>query len=499
LNAGPNDFEARAMIESGEILGPTSFLAPSLGGIPAQAIKAMNGMARVGAPFYEQVPLPGFPHSADDGRQFVLEAHEAGADYIKVNVGVPLVVFDAIVETADELGLKVTGHVSGQVGVPHQLNSGVEIQHADEIYPYLSEVTIHDLTVLHEDDLLLWDENLPEVIDLHLAKNLPFTPTLITIVHATGQLRDLESIVQQPGYSYLPPAEFQQVANPETNAWYQYASFGLGRLEYQEVVRARALQLAKALFDGGVMLLAGTDSGFGGGPIVGFSLHEELSLFVDAGLTPYQSLETATRNPATAFGQSDEWGTIEVGKRADIVLLNTNPLGDIHNTTDIAGVMVRGQWLPQAQLQQNLDDIVASYDEMSVVELEPVSNEEMGFDGVLPSGWAEIQSGTYTRSNPDSDPTFFVQMAVPSAASEETVAGIIGEFGATELSDPIDSFESASLSWNFYAPEGQLSMALGLAEKDHMVYIVMVVALPTEIDQLAETLLFPAVEALTPK
>ena len=83
---------------------------------------------------------------------------------------------------------------------------------------------------------------------------------------------------------------------------------------------------------------------------------------------------------------------------------------------------------------------------MSVVELEPVSNEEMGFDGVLPSGWTEIKPGVYTRSNPDSDPTFFVQMAVPSAASEETIAGIMGEFGATELSDPINSFESDSLS-----------------------------------------------------
>ena len=362
MNAGPNDFEARAMIESGEILGPTSFLGPSMGGIPAQAIKALNGLGRVGAPFYEFVALPGFAHSANDGRQFVLEAHEAGADYIKVNLGVPLVVFDAIVETADELGMRVTGHVSGQVGVPHQLNSGVEIQHADEIYPYLSEVTLHDLTVLHEDDFLLWDENLPEVIDLHLANNLQFTPTLVTLLHAIRQIRDLESVVQQPGYNYLPPAEFQQVANPETNAWYQYASFGLVRSAYQEEVLARGPQLVKALFDGGVMILAGADSGFGGGPLPGPSLHEELSLFVDAGLTPYQTLQTATRNPAIAIDQLAEWGTIEVGKRADLVLLNANPLDDIHNTTQIAGVMVRGLWLTQAELQQNLDDIVASYD-----------------------------------------------------------------------------------------------------------------------------------------
>lgn len=496
LNSRPNDFEARAMIENGELLGPTTFLAPSVAGLPGQAEEPLNGLAQVGVPFLEPVPLPGVVLTAEGGRQFVLDASEAGADYVKINVGLPLEAFDAVIATANELGIKVTGHVSVYVGVPHMLDSGAEIQHSDEIYPYLSEVTLHGLTVLHEDDFLLWDENLPEVIDLHHAKDIPFTPTLVTPLHAIKQLQDLGSVVQQPGYEYLPPAEFQQVASPETNGWYQYATFGLGRPEYQEVVKTRGFQLTKALFDGGVMLLAGTDSGFGGGPMPGPSLHEELSLFVDAGLTPYQALETATRNPAIAFGQSDEFGTIEVGKRADMVLLNTNPLDDIHNTTDIAGVMLRGQWLPQTELQQNLDDLVASYD---VIELIPYASKENGFSSVVPSSWTELDPGVFARSNPETDPTILAQLAAPVEARDALITAVLTNFGQNVLpEEPVESFDSDTLSWDIYFMPGEVVIGLAIAETETMVYVITLAALGEDIDTLAQDVFMPVVVSLAP-
>jgi imidazolonepropionase-like amidohydrolase len=84
----------------------------------------------------------------------------------------------------------------------------------------------------------------------------------------------------------------------------------------------------------------------------GFTLHRELESLVEAGLTPYQALSAATRNPAEFLHALSEWGTIEPNKRADLVLLSANPLEDIRNTTKIEGVAIGGRWLTRSDLQQ---------------------------------------------------------------------------------------------------------------------------------------------------
>src|SRR5690606_17193028 len=112
--------------------------------------------------------------------------------------------------------------------------------------------------------------------------------------------------------------------------------------------RARFLELRrkaiKALHDAGATLLLGSDA-----PqlwdVPGFSIHRELGYYVDAGLTPYQALQTGTINVARFFGWEAESGTIATGKRADMILLDANPLVGIANTWRIAGVMVAGRWL----------------------------------------------------------------------------------------------------------------------------------------------------------
>ena len=112
-------------------------------------------------------------------------------------------------------------------------------------------------------------------------------------------------------------------------------------------------RLIKALHDAGAGLLLGSDA-----PqiynVPGFSTHRELESLVAAGLTPYQALETGTRNVAMFFGTLEGDGDDRAGKRADLVLLDADPLADIRNTTRRAGVMVRGRWLPQAEIEQRL-------------------------------------------------------------------------------------------------------------------------------------------------
>jgi imidazolonepropionase-like amidohydrolase len=88
--------------------------------------------------------------------------------------------------------------------------------------------------------------------------------------------------------------------------------------------------------------------------VPGFSAHRELQTLVAAGLTPYQALETGTRNVAGYFGTLDRTGTVTEGKVADLLLLDADPRADITNTTRIAGVMVRGRWLPRSELDRRL-------------------------------------------------------------------------------------------------------------------------------------------------
>jgi len=115
-------------------------------------------------------------------------------------------------------------------------------------------------------------------------------------------------------------------------------------------------KLLKVLYDKGARIVAGTDTG---NPFViaGFSLHEEFQYMNEAGLTPYQVLLTTTKNAAEMLGYEKRLGTIEAGKDADLVLLDKNPLGDIKNTKTIAGVMVKGVWLPKEQLQSMLAEV----------------------------------------------------------------------------------------------------------------------------------------------
>jgi imidazolonepropionase-like amidohydrolase len=95
--------------------------------------------------------------------------------------------------------------------------------------------------------------------------------------------------------------------------------------------------------------------------VPGFSLHDELRELVAAGLTPYEALRAGTANPAEFLKARGEFGTVAEGKRADLILVDGNPLNDVTNASRRIGVMIRGRWLTQSELQKRLDELVTSY------------------------------------------------------------------------------------------------------------------------------------------
>ena len=113
---------------------------------------------------------------------------------------------------------------------------------------------------------------------------------------------------------------------------------------------ARNLQMVGALHHAGVPFMAGTDTAPGVYIVPGFSLHDELANFVEAGFTPLESLQTATSNPAKFLGLDASFGSVDVGKIADLVLLRGNPLDDIRNTQKISAVIQNGRLFDRAAL-----------------------------------------------------------------------------------------------------------------------------------------------------
>jgi imidazolonepropionase-like amidohydrolase len=132
--------------------------------------------------------------------------------------------------------------------------------------------------------------------------------------------------------------------------WSDYAKHNAGPSPWNKVFEKRLVRVG-AMHTAGIPLLAGTDTAWGVPyTYAGFSLHDELQLLVRAGLTPLESLQTATLNPARFLGRTQDLGTIEKGKLADMVMLTANPLEDIRNTQKIDAVFVNGRLLTRMDL-----------------------------------------------------------------------------------------------------------------------------------------------------
>jgi imidazolonepropionase-like amidohydrolase len=256
--------------------------------------------------------------------------------------------YAAIVAAARHEGLPVVGHVPWSVGLEGVLAAHQDsIEHLDGFLPSLQPdgpgargKSFADL--IRDADLA----KLPAIAQAIKAANSWVCPTLVV----NDLPRTDPTWLDQA--SYVPPAVFDRYRTmyPSKN------------IDPRTTPRGYAVDLAivTALHRGGVHLLLGTDT-VKPGSLPGFSLHEELEKFVAAGMTPYEAIRAGTVDAAEFLSQGEEFGVVTVGRRADLLLLNANPLEDVKNTSKIAGVMASGRWLTAEELTHRLETLRSSY------------------------------------------------------------------------------------------------------------------------------------------
>jgi tetratricopeptide (TPR) repeat protein len=340
LDGRPAHLLWRKQVASGELLGPTIFTAG---------------------------PIVDRRHTSDEAVRLVGEQADAGYDALKVFNHVSKQEYPALIAEAKRRNLLLMGHVAREPGFELAIQSGQSIAHLDEfLYTYFNPQQDDN-----NDHIILDPAKMPVVAKETANAGIYVIPTLSTYATTVQQATDLEGFLRNPTLRYLPPWALEQF-KPAANRFKNGTS--AEQAERMRAALAFQRKLVKALFDAGVPLMVGTDAP-DVGPMAGFGIHDEMQELVNDGLTPYQVLQAATVIPARYFRKSSEFGTIETGKRADLVLLEQDPLKNIANTRTISGVMARGQWLSKENLSKHVEAIPVAYkSEFQQVESDMANN-----------------------------------------------------------------------------------------------------------------------------
>lgn len=295
------------------------------------------------------------PEEAD---KEVTSEKATGYDFVKVYTQLGKDAYLGILTAAKKHGLSVVGHVPDAVGLDGVLAAGGQ-ESIEHLSGYLMATQAHHSPVLGKSEfgpntrvaIAHVDEaKLPEVARRSKAAGVWNCVTLI-VTKRFAALDDHEALLRLPAVKYLSPTQLA-TWDPKKNARAQNMT-----AEDFAAERARHAfneRMTRALRDAGARLLFGTDTS---NPFViaGFSAHEELALLVEAGLTPFEALRAGTADAALFLHAEREFGRVAPGLRADLILVDGNPLADVHNASRASGVVLRGQWLPAAKLAASLE------------------------------------------------------------------------------------------------------------------------------------------------
>jgi len=276
----------------------------------------------------------------------------AGYDLMKIHPGITRTVYDSMAATARRLGIRFAGHVPLDVGIRRALTHGQHtIDHVDGYIEGLApEGAASQFFAFNLTDQA--DESkLAELVAMSRAAGVWIVPTQSLFESMLGG-KSVDELAAMPEMRYWPANTINQWKQATANTRQQLGVTPESSRKYLEL-RARIMQ---ALQRGGVPFLLGSDA-----PqwwnVPGFSVLREMEAMAKAGFSPYQIYESGSRNVARYFGAEGEFGTVAQGRRADLVLLDANPLENVANWARRAGVMVKGVWYDAAEIQRRLDEL----------------------------------------------------------------------------------------------------------------------------------------------
>ena len=325
-----NEFEfitaVRDAVVNGRGLGPRLLLAGIVDGTGPLAL----GVARVDTP--------------EEARVWTDKYHDAGFQQMKIYSSVKLEEVKDVAEEAHRLGMTVTGHV------PEGLNAYQVIEAGQDQINHISYVADIMTPPLPEGASRLDRANAAANIDLkspEAQKAIAFLvqhgtvvdPTVALFEFFTASSAKLPASIE-PGVTHVAP-ELQAIlaeAGPPT-----------AHTDLQEQIVQKDLAIIGALHHAGVPIVAGTDQ-----TVPGYSLYREIELYAQAGFTPMEAIQAATIVPARVMGLDKELGTVEAGKRADVVILDANPLESIHNIRKVEFVITNGVLYNCAELWRSV-------------------------------------------------------------------------------------------------------------------------------------------------
>jgi imidazolonepropionase-like amidohydrolase len=337
-------FAWRKQIADREIIGPRMIVSGPMLDAPSP-----DGKLRF--PSSVEVTTPESAVAAVDSLKL------QGVDFIKVQSVISHDAYLAAAAEAHKVGLPIVGHVPDKVRIAETTTAGQKsIEHLMGSFEGCS--TEEDKFIAGQGDLKLLlatqDKQKCDALIRQLAQSQIWqVPTLAW--QRGGTFLDQRDLKHDPLDKYVP-AYWRDVT------WKRFTdemmpSLLHDPLELRQKYFAANLQMVEAQHRAGIPYLAGTDTAPGVYIIPGFSLHDELSNFVEAGFTPMESLQTATSGPAKFLGMESRYGSVEPGRIADLVLLAANPLEDIHNTRKITAVIANGRLYDRAALDRILKQV----------------------------------------------------------------------------------------------------------------------------------------------
>ena len=339
----PEQLILRAKSAKGEIIAPTIYSAsPHLTGKEQGNNFVVN--------------------TEEEAREAVRKSKQAGYDFIKITTFIKPEAYEAAVDEAAKQNIRVVGHADARfVGLERALKAKQQIEHLDGYMEAIladnapNKNSISDLYIYDPknwESLDYVDERkITEIAKQTVAANPFVDPTQHFMKNTFGLPRSEESIRAQPDFKFYPA----KVQEGFINFHKKHRLFQIPAEKRARWVEIRN-KIIKAIYDAGGKIMTGSDT-----PeflwLYGFTMHRELKALNDAGLSNFATLEAATKNPAMFLGTLEKVGTIEKGKRADLILLNANPLENISATENRSGVMLKGKYFTQTEMNKWLDEI----------------------------------------------------------------------------------------------------------------------------------------------